>query len=71
MATNALDAYRGFNYEVAETLAPSWESRRADIERLSPQFGHGCSRSLLLLRAIPCSSSPPAPATRVSRRQVW
>lgn len=35
MATNALDAYRGFSYEVAEILAPSWESRRTDIERVS------------------------------------
>ena len=35
MATNPLDVYRGFNYEVAEILAPSWERRRADIERMS------------------------------------
>lgn len=35
MATNALDEYRGFSYEVAETLAPTWEARRADIERIS------------------------------------
>lgn len=35
MATNALDEYRGFSYEIAETLAPSWEGRRADIERIS------------------------------------
>jgi SAM-dependent methyltransferase len=35
MASNALDAYRGFSYEVAEILAPSWERRRADIERIS------------------------------------
>ena len=35
MAKNALDTYRGFSYEVAETLAPSWESRRTDIERIA------------------------------------
>lgn len=35
MATNELDAYRGFNYQVAEALAPSWERRRADIEQIS------------------------------------
>lgn len=35
MASNALEAYRGFSYEVAEILAPSWERRRADIERIS------------------------------------
>lgn len=35
MATSELDAYRGFSYEVAEVLAPSWERRRADIERIS------------------------------------
>lgn len=35
MVTNARDAYRGFSYEIAEILAPSWERRRADIERIS------------------------------------
>lgn len=33
MSVNAVEEYRGFNYQVAETLAPSWESHRADIER--------------------------------------
>lgn len=35
MAINAVDGYRGFSYEVAEALAPSWERRRADVERIS------------------------------------
>lgn len=34
MATDALDAYRGFSYEVAQLLAPNWERRRADVERI-------------------------------------
>lgn len=29
------DALRGFNYDTAETLASSWESRRAQIEQVS------------------------------------
>ena len=28
------DLYRTMNYEVAETIAPGWERRRADIERV-------------------------------------
>lgn len=35
MGAHSLDVYRGFNYEVAETLAPTWERRRDDIERIS------------------------------------
>lgn len=35
MGANKLEEYRGFNYEVAETLAPTWERRRSDIERIS------------------------------------
>jgi SAM-dependent methyltransferase len=35
MAAEKLDAYRGFSYEVAETIAPTWERRRADIEQIS------------------------------------
>lgn len=35
MATNALDDYRGFSYEVAEILAPTWESRHGEIERIA------------------------------------
>ena len=30
-----LDAYRGFSYEVAEQIAPTWERRRADIEAVA------------------------------------
>ena len=36
MSTGAdFDAYRGMSYEVAEAIAPSWERRRGDIERIS------------------------------------
>lgn len=35
MQTNALEAYRGMNYELAEAIAPSWERRRADIEEIA------------------------------------
>lgn len=35
MPTDALDAFRGFNYETAETIAPSWERRSALIEEVS------------------------------------
>ena len=35
MGSKTLDAYRGFSYEVAETIAPSWERRRDDIEQIS------------------------------------
>ncbi|MGH2754863.1 MAG: class I SAM-dependent methyltransferase [Actinomycetota bacterium] len=31
----AIDAYRSFSYEVAETIAPTWESRRPEIERIA------------------------------------
>jgi len=32
MAPDTLDAFRGASYEIAETIAPTWERRRADIE---------------------------------------
>jgi SAM-dependent methyltransferase len=32
MGAETLDAYRGFSYEVAEQIAPTWEARREDIE---------------------------------------
>jgi SAM-dependent methyltransferase len=32
MATDTLDPFRGASYEIAETIAPTWERRRADIE---------------------------------------
>jgi len=32
MRTDTLDVFRGASYEVAETIAPTWERRRADIE---------------------------------------
>jgi len=35
MGTETLDAYRGFSYEVAEQIAPTWERRRADIEEVA------------------------------------
>jgi ubiquinone/menaquinone biosynthesis C-methylase UbiE len=35
MATDTLDAYRAASYEIAEAIAPTWERRRADIERIS------------------------------------
>ena len=46
MATNALDAYRGFSYEVAELLAPNWERRRADVERICEPVRHWMLREL-------------------------
>lgn len=46
MTTNALDRYRGFSYEVAEVLAPSWERRRADIERISAPVREWMLRAL-------------------------
>jgi SAM-dependent methyltransferase len=35
MSAETLDAYRGFSYEVAEQIAPTWERRRADIEEVA------------------------------------
>ena len=35
MATDALDAVRSANYEIAEAVAPTWERRRADIEKVA------------------------------------
>ena len=35
MNAETLDAYRGFSYEVAEQIAPTWERRRADIEEVA------------------------------------
>jgi ubiquinone/menaquinone biosynthesis C-methylase UbiE len=35
MSTDALDAFRGTNYEIAEKIAPTWERRRADIEEVA------------------------------------
>ena len=35
MATDALDAVRSANYEIAEAIAPTWERRRADIEKVA------------------------------------
>ncbi len=35
MGTDAIDAFRGASYEIAEAIAPSWERRRADIEEIS------------------------------------
>lgn len=35
MSNEATDALRGFNLEMAELLAPTWEARSADIERVS------------------------------------
>jgi SAM-dependent methyltransferase len=35
MGTETLDAYRGFSYEVAERIAPTWEARRDDIEEVA------------------------------------
>lgn len=35
MSTVDLDAYRGMNYGIAEAIAPSWERRREDIERIA------------------------------------
>jgi ubiquinone/menaquinone biosynthesis C-methylase UbiE len=34
MTTTDLDALRGTNYEIAEAIAPTWERRRAEIERV-------------------------------------
>jgi SAM-dependent methyltransferase len=33
--TKALDIFRGASYEIAEAIAPTWESRRADIEEVA------------------------------------
>lgn len=46
MSTTDLDAYRGMNYEIAETIAPIWTSRRADIERFSEQVREWLLREL-------------------------
>jgi SAM-dependent methyltransferase len=35
MTTETLDAYRGFSYEAAQQIAPTWERRRADIEEVA------------------------------------
>jgi SAM-dependent methyltransferase len=35
MSAETLDAYRGFSYEVAQQIAPTWERRRADIEEVA------------------------------------
>lgn len=35
MSNEATDVLRGFNLEMAELLAPTWEARSADIERVS------------------------------------
>jgi SAM-dependent methyltransferase len=35
MATAALDAVRSANYEIAEAIAPTWELRRADVEKVA------------------------------------
>lgn len=35
MATDALDALRSANYEIAEAIAPTWERRRADVEKVA------------------------------------
>jgi SAM-dependent methyltransferase len=34
MATETTDAFRGASYDIAEAIAPTWERRRADIERV-------------------------------------
>ena len=47
MAKSALDAYRGFNYEIAETLAPTWQRRRTDIERISAPVREWMLRELV------------------------
>jgi SAM-dependent methyltransferase len=35
MSSETIGAFRGANYEVAEAIAPTWERRRSDIERVS------------------------------------
>jgi ubiquinone/menaquinone biosynthesis C-methylase UbiE len=35
MATDALDAIRNANYEIAEAIAPTWERRRAVVEEVT------------------------------------
>jgi SAM-dependent methyltransferase len=35
MAADTLDALRNANYEIAEALAPTWERRRPDVERVA------------------------------------
>ena len=35
MSAETLDAYRGFSYEMAEQIAPTWERRRADVEEVA------------------------------------
>jgi SAM-dependent methyltransferase len=35
VATDALDAVRSANYEIAEAIAPTWERRRADVEKVA------------------------------------
>jgi SAM-dependent methyltransferase len=35
MTTDTLDAFRGASYEIAQTIAPTWERRWADIEQVS------------------------------------
>lgn len=35
MSTDAREAYRGMNYDIAEAIAPGWERRRSQIEQAS------------------------------------
>ena len=46
MTAQSLEAYRGMNYEIAEAIAPTWESRRADIEQMSAPVREWMIRAL-------------------------
>jgi SAM-dependent methyltransferase len=35
MVPDTLDAFRGASYEIAEAIAPTWERRRADVEKVA------------------------------------
>jgi SAM-dependent methyltransferase len=48
MATDTLDAFRGFSYETAEAIAPTWERRRADIEEVATPVREWMLRELRL-----------------------
>ena len=53
------DELRREIYEIAETIAPTWERRRADIEEVAAPVRSGCCASFARTRETRCSSSLP------------
>ena len=68
MTTETLAAFQTDNYEIAEAIAPTWERRREEIERVSCAGpGLDGAESFGRRKGTRCSSSPPARATPASR----